>query len=71
MSPLNSLLVDSLDTLGHANTEFDYDEQLALTRQILCIKIIDSNVKKVGYSNHTPYKEQVSFASFLLVVNRP
>ena len=41
-------------TLGPTYNEFGYCEHPATTSRFLCIKIIDSNVKKFGYYEHTP-----------------
>ena len=36
-------------TLGLAYNEFGYYEHPSTTSRFVCVKIIDSNVKKVGY----------------------
>ena len=55
------------NTLGPAYNDFGYNDHLAITSRILCIKIID-NGKKFGYSEQTLH-EVVSIASFLLGVS--
>ena len=37
-------------TLGPSYNEFGYNEHPAVTRESLCVKIIDSKVKKFGYN---------------------
>ena len=42
------------NTLGPAYNEFGYYEHPPTRSRFLCIKIIDSNVKKFGYYEHPP-----------------
>ena len=55
------------NTLGPAYNDFGYNNHLAITSRILCIKIID-NGKKFDYSAQTLH-EVVSIVSFLLAVS--
>ena len=50
-------------------SEFGYNEHSAITSRFLCIRIIDSNVKKFGYNEHPPATTSF-FCIFLLVVSR-
>ena len=42
------------NTLVPASNEFGYNEHPLTASRFLCIKIIDSNVKKFGYYEHPP-----------------
>ena len=49
--------------LGLAYNVFRNNENLVITSRFLCTKIIDSDVKKFGYKDHS-LKRAISFSSF-------
>ena len=55
-------------TLGPAYNEFGYNEHPPTTSRFLCIKIIESNVKKFGYYEHPPTASSF-LCIYLLVVS--
>ena len=57
------------NTLGPAY-EFGYNEHSAITNSFLCIRLIDSNVKKFGYNKH-PLRNNSFFSICLFVISGP
>ena len=56
--------------LRPACNEFDYNKYPAMMSRLLCIKIIDCNVKKFGYNEH-PLITSSSFATYYSLLAEP